>query len=229
MIFSNKKYNFNDITLNLNNTTLHQVSALKFLGVTIDNKLSWHNHIGDVCNKISKNIGVLYKLKMFPTNIKKILYYSLIYPYINYCNIAWANSTDYYITRLFKLQKRAVRVVSKASYYAHTRPLFLNLKILNLSNVNIYNVSIFMYLCSKNKIPLRISKQFNLNSSIHNYSTRNSINFHIPMIRTLVSKNSIFFKGPMVWKSIPHEIKNSPSLQCFKRKLKVTLFENQKC
>ena len=126
-------------------------------------------------------------MKIFPTNIKKILYFSLIYPYLNYCNIAWANSTDYYMTRLFKLQKRAIRVVSNTSFYAHTRPLFLDLKILNLNNVNIYNISIFMYLCGKNKkIPLRISMQFHLNTSIHKYFTRNSTNVHIPMIRTQV-------------------------------------------
>ena len=196
MIFSNKKCNFDNITLTMNNTSVSHVSTLKFLGVTIDHKLSWHNHISDVCNKVSRNIGIMSKLKMFPTNILKMLYYSLIYPYLNYCNIAWANSRDYYMTRLFKLHKRAIRVVSKVSFYAHTQNLFIDLKMLNLFNINFFNIAIFMYLCSKKKIPIRISTEFHLNSAIHNYSTRNSINFHIPMVRTLVSKNSIFFPRP---------------------------------
>ena len=211
----------------MNNVSVKQVSFMKFLGVTVDNKLSWHNHISDICNKVSRNIGIMSKLKMFPPSILKMLYYSLIHPYLNYCNIAWANCKDYHFTRLFKLQKRAIRVVSKASFYAHTQILFYDLKILNLFNLNIYNIAIFMYLCSKNKIPIRISTEFHLNSTIHSYSTRNSANFHVPTIRTCISKNSIFFLGPIVWKSLPSSIRASPSLQCFKRRLKLHLFGSQ--
>ena len=58
MIFTKKKINKDSITVKLGNSDIQRVSSTKFLGVTIDENLSWVNHVDVICNKISKNIGV---------------------------------------------------------------------------------------------------------------------------------------------------------------------------
>ena len=155
MIFTKRKVH-SHYTIKMGNENIKCVSSLKFLGVTIDNKLSWHEHIGIICNQISKGVGILNRLNMLPQFILKTIYNAILLPYLTYCNIAWCNSTDFYINRLYLLQKKAVRIISKTSYFAHTNPLFAKLNIFNVFDLNKYNVGIYMYLLSRGKVPCHI-------------------------------------------------------------------------
>ena len=72
------------------NTSLEVVVECTFLGVKLDRNLKFVNHIKYSCSKISKSIGILYKLKnVVPNYIFLILnlYHSLVYPYLIYCNV----------------------------------------------------------------------------------------------------------------------------------------------
>ena len=78
--------------LKINETEIQREQAPKFLGVIIDENLTWKNHIDLIENKISKNIGVLFKAsKVLNMTCLKNIYFSLIHSYINYANIAWAS------------------------------------------------------------------------------------------------------------------------------------------
>ena len=144
----------------------------------------------------------------------------MILSHINYCNIAWANGNDYFISKLHILQKKAVRLISNVPNNSHTLPIFHQLKLLNVYDINYFNIASFMFMCLNGLLPPYITAKFSLNNSIHNYMTRTASNFHLPQIRTNVSKNSIFFRGPILWNNIPINIKNSPSLNSFKKHFK---------
>ena len=83
-----------------------------------------------------------------------------------------------------------------------------------------YQLGIFMFLCHINLLPTSLLKYFSLNCNIHSYATRNAANFHMPKVRTSLLHKSIIYQGPVVWNSIPDEIRNSKSLNLFKIKLK---------
>ena len=89
MIFTKKKINKDSITVKLGNSDIQRVSSTKFLGVTIDENLSWVNHVDIICNKISKSIGVMYSLKSLPKNVLKMIYYSTVFPHLHYAITAW--------------------------------------------------------------------------------------------------------------------------------------------
>ena len=99
MIFTNKGINYDTIVVSLNNNNIDRCSSLMFLGVTIDSKLTWKEHIGVICTKISKGIGILNRFKHFPKNILIMIYNALVSPYFNYCNLAWGSATDYAMTK----------------------------------------------------------------------------------------------------------------------------------
>ena len=114
-------------------TILDEVSSITFLGVCVDNKLSWKCHIDNICKTISRNIGVMNKLKYcLPTSALKTLYSSLILPYLNYGVLAWGNTYQTCLDKLFLLQKKALRIVFNLHIRAHTDALFLEHKILKL-------------------------------------------------------------------------------------------------
>ena len=70
---------------------LKRVSVVKFLCISIDENLSWKFHIDHVSNKISKSVGIISRACfVLSTKTKLSLYYTLIYPYISYCNLVWS-------------------------------------------------------------------------------------------------------------------------------------------
>ena len=219
MTFTKKHVNLENKFIKMGNDNINCVSSLKFLGVTIDNKLTWHEHIGIICNRMSKGIGILNRLRFLPKPTLKTIYNAFILPHLNYCNVAWGNSSLCYLNRIYLLQKKAVRIISNSSYRAHTETLFAKLKILSVFDLNRYNTGIYMYLLHKNIVPSFISSCFIVNQEIHNYSTRSSANYHIPNIKTNASKFSLFYQGPVLWNSFSSDIRNCPSLNSFKRKL----------
>ena len=71
---------------------IEQVSQTSFLGVIINQNLSWKSHIGCITSKIAKSAGIIYKSKFYlPKQSLLSLYYALVYPYLHYCNLVWAS------------------------------------------------------------------------------------------------------------------------------------------
>ena len=91
----------------LNNTVIEKVTQTKFLGVTIDEKLTWKPHTDNICKIISRNIGIINKLKSyFPIRILLTLYSTLILPFLNYGVLAWGNSLITQLQKILLLQKK---------------------------------------------------------------------------------------------------------------------------
>ena len=93
MIFGTRHINNDTLHLYYNNQAINRVSSTKFLGVVIDEKLSWNHHTNQLCNTISRNIGILRKLQFLPRNVLKLLYHSLISSHLSYCATIWGFSS----------------------------------------------------------------------------------------------------------------------------------------
>ena len=107
MLFSNKRGN-PKLNVNIHNFHLEEKEVVTFLGVEIDNKLLWKSHIKHICSKISKSIGILRLLRFsFPKHVLKMIYMSLIYSYINYCNVVWGSAYINHLKPLVILQKKS--------------------------------------------------------------------------------------------------------------------------
>ena len=103
---------------------------VKYLGVLIDYKLSWNNHIDTILLKISRTVGLLLKLRHFvPFSTLISIYHSLIAPYLRYGLIAWGQASKSQLNKLLVLQKRALRFIHFAKPRDHAIPLFINTKI----------------------------------------------------------------------------------------------------
>ena len=105
------KHNLRNITICDMNVTC--TKNTKFLGVIIDNKLRWSDHINYIKNKISKSIGIINKTRNFLNkNTLRNLYYTFIYPYLIYCIEIWGNTNDIHLDPLIKIHKKSIRVIS---------------------------------------------------------------------------------------------------------------------
>ena len=206
-----------------------RVYETKFLGIIIQSNLKWNTHIGLLRNKISKTVGILSKLKNILTTAHlKTLYQSLIEPYLNYCCIVWASpEKSVLLEMLYKLQKRATRIILYANYQAHALPLFHKLNILTIYDLCKTQILRFVYMSRSGLLPNYLH-YFTSVKEKHCYATRSSNNNNL--YRTNSHKscrvNALVNRGPKYWNLLPMSLKTTPHLSLFKRSLKVHLIKD---
>ena len=196
----------------LNGNIINFVDNVKYLGVIVDKSLKFNSHLNDLGNKLSKNIGIMYKLRDFvPMNILRNLYFSFIYPYLNYCVIVWGHTNKIYLEKISILQKRVVRIINGANFLDHTNQLFIRSNILKLSDIYKFNIAIYMF-----KLKLRNQMDF----PDHYYNTRQRNRAVSSFERLNQTQRSIDYIGPKIWNDIPLNIASCNSIHVFKRKYK---------
>ena len=140
-----------DIAIHINNVPINKVPNFNYLGIMIDEHMSWENHIQMISMKISKIIGITKRLRyIFPQRILLTLYKSLIVSHLHYGILLWGKCA----ADLEKLQKRAVRVISFSRPIEHTEPIFKTLNLLKLKDIYILKVFKFYFKLSNNELPL---------------------------------------------------------------------------
>ena len=103
----------------------HPTPAIKILGVFFDPELNFKFHISSLHKKLSKSLYALCTVKN-TLNQKSLflLYNSIFHCHLLYAVHIWSCSSSGPINNLFKLQKSAIKIISRSSYNAHTEPLF---------------------------------------------------------------------------------------------------------
>ena len=171
----------------------------KFLGVFIDEKLFWKQHIDIVSSKISNSIGVLYKSRdVSRKQCLKQLYFTLIH---NYANIAWASTTKSKRERLYRCQKHAARVIYHKDWYTHASPLLNDMKALNVFKLNTFNILCFMYKCKQILNPPVFRNIFNHRTKTK-YALRYKNYVQEPLCRINFSQYFISYWGTNLWNKI---------------------------
>ena len=241
MIFSNIDIgDLNSHQPTMNNRPIERKYVAKFLGVLVDSRLQWTHHIKSLSTKMSRNCGILYKMKgILPQKAMLTLYHSFIQSHLNYCSLIWGLGSKNSLKSLFTCQKKAIRALipGYVNYYynrateeppKHTKQTFTELKILTVYTVILKNLMLFMY---KNKyltslIPIAITNLFGNNTQ--------GQSAEIFSERLITQVNSIFVKGERLYNEIclESEEANSPlptsvSAGSFKNRLKVYLITLQ--
>ena len=98
---------------------------MKFLGVLLDENLSWKAHIDTIGKKISKNLGILYKgRRTLNQKSTKQLYFSFIHSYLTYGSMAWASTNKTKLNNLLMHQKHAARIIFFKDKLTHAKPTY---------------------------------------------------------------------------------------------------------
>ena len=130
---------------NPGNEVILRVSETIFLGVFLDDNLTWKPHISLLASKLSKSIGIIHKSRFFlSTQSFPTLYNSMILPYLYYCNLTWGGTYKANLQRIVILQKRALRIVNNSTYDANTSPIFKELTLLKFHDTHSFQLG---FLC----------------------------------------------------------------------------------
>ena len=96
------------------------MQCVQFLGLHIDEKLDWHEHINKCKNKLTSALYVINKVNSYlPVSAFKTIYYTLVYPYLTHGIILWRSTYKTYLTKLYIIQKQIVRSILKRNIFGN--------------------------------------------------------------------------------------------------------------
>ena len=197
--------------INLDHHHISTTRSTSFLGLFLDDSLTWHSHIDKICTKIKTGCYVLRSLKScLLLNNLKMIYFSYIHSVITYGIIFWGNSSNSHV--VFKLQKRAIRIITNSTSRTSCRALFRELNILPFKSQ--YILSLIMYV-SKNL------NDFTFNSDRHPINTRQKNFLHPPLLRLSRYQKGVYYTGIKLFNSLPSKLKDRINDNAqFKKELK---------
>ena len=148
----NCKVNLNDFTLHIGEKLIDRigedlpVKSFKFVGLNIDENLSWKHHINKIKSKLAYINLLIGKCKyLLPTKVLIKLYNALYKPHLEFGILAWGTVPYNQLKGIVKSQKKCIRNIANKKSTSHTEPLFKEHKILKVIDIFIYNCKSFMY------------------------------------------------------------------------------------
>ena len=122
------------------------MNQINFLGVILDEKLTWKPQLTHLCIRVSQITGIMCKIRDSLTSDSLILIYnSTVYPLLLYCLAVWGRSFKTHIDTLFLAQKKIIRAISYKSRYEHTNPLFGQLNLSKLHDIILLQTCLFVF------------------------------------------------------------------------------------
>ena len=186
MLFKGKRKIRKGIEIKIDNRMINQVSETKFLGIYIDENLSWKSHIQNITQNVARATGILYKVRqILDTNTLRNLYFTFVYPYLTYCVHVWGNACKTYLTKLGKLQDKIMRIITYSTYKAHSDSLYNALKLLKIKDIHKLSIGIFMFKYINSELPDIFISMFKCRHQVHNYNTRQSHHLHLEKFKPI--------------------------------------------
>ena len=225
MIFSNKNV-ATDSNILINGADIERVGCTKFLGVLIDSKLTWKEHINKLKGKLSKSVSILYRCyKLIDENALKTLYYSLFLSYLTYCCEVWGTTYKSNLKCLCILQKKAIRIICKVEKFTGTAPLFSRLGLLKLEDIVKFKCCSIMFTAYRMELPSNLQCKFSLCHDQSKYNLRSRNKFKVSYVRTRKKQQCLSVLGVKLFNSLPISITSSPNIHLFKKHLKNHILE----
>ena len=215
----NTRFKNYSVNLFLNLTPIKQTHCTKYLGLNIDDKLSWSEHINNVRNTIIKYIGIFYKIRYkLPPHCLKNLYFATVYPHLLFGIELYANTCKSYLNELMILNNKILRVLQNKPLSENITNLYLHFNILPIDQLLLYQYALFAYKYyhNKNSLPDAFSEFLKANSEIHEHNIRRKNNLRLSSHSSSRGHRSISTQICKYWNELPNNLKELKSLQMFK-------------
>lgn len=228
IIHPNQKAKKHSLNITLNNVQIEQVQSFEYLGLTIQEDLHWDLQISKICTKMSRIAGVMGRLgnnvhNQFLTSI----YYAHIQSHISYMSPIWGHSlTEQQTASLQVAQNNAIRSIFRKEYYGHglsTIQIRRTHNIFTVRQVIKYNTAVLAFKIDKKII--KTDLVINLRADMSRYITRNAHSMHQRSFRTNIGRFCTSRVVAVEYNQIPNSIKNSETLNNFKKRIKTSILD----
>ena len=148
---------------------------IKYLGVYLDSNLSGNYHCDLLVKKLKRSNGMLCKARHFvPSQELRSIYYAIFSSHLTYGCQIWGQSINVHTEKVFKLQNRAMRIISFSDFYSNPHPIYKQYKIIKLNDFISLQNCMFVYDFLNNNLPTCFAQYFKLVKVIHSIGTKSS-------------------------------------------------------
>ena len=203
----------------IGNHTIECSQSVKLLGVQIDNKLNFNEHISKICKNVSKKLHALARISPFMSTKKlRILMKAFIESQFGYCPLIWMFHSRNINNRINHLHERALRIAYK-DFNSSFQELLEKDNSVTIHHRNLQKLATEMYKVKNGISPKMMQSVFN--EAPITYNLRNNRIWSTHNIRTVnYGTETLSFRGPKTWELLPDSIKGAKSLNEFKAKVK---------
>ena len=192
----------------------------KMLGITINNKLKFDNHVAKICRKVSQQIAVLKRIKkMLPFETRRDLYLAFILPHFNYCSETWNFCSKSAADKLERLNERAIRFVFRDKYTSYSE-LLNALGLSSLKQQRLIKITLSIFNAVHNSLAPKSIQDLIVHRKNVSYNLRGDYILSLPKPKsTTYGLNSVRYIGPKLWNSIPNMFRNITNFKSLKRSI----------
>ena len=207
----------NDFELKMGNHVISRTKTYKYLGLLVDEKFSWVDHINKVCWKLSQVAGVMFKIRtLLSKEAMMLVYHALVGSKLRYGLVCWATAAQCLLDKVTVIHNKIITYMTFSKRCSRMWPLYCQLNVLPLDILIKIEHAKTMYKFEKKMLPEVFENYFQKPTHQHNTrfaSTHN--NFALVRITSAKEKSMLKYIGPKVWADIPLHIKNASSLKVF--------------
>ena len=222
----NLNNNVRETPVEMNKNPVPQVNTFRCLGVDLDERSNWKNHIDSVRHTISAGIGAIKRIKPYvPHKTLQDVYKTLIQPHFDYRSPLWDNCGLELQDKLQRFHNRAVRVITGADYDVRSVEVLNTLGWETLANRRALNKLVFIHQILGDHTAPNLKDLFcRRNLSQNSYDLRNSeTDLTIKKPKTEFLKKAFGYSGAFLWNSLLQDVKKADSLKSFRTKAKLHL------
>ena len=212
LIHSNHRKPSSSLDVQLGGKSIEQVQTYKFLGVLVNDTLTWTDHVNLVCSKVSKGINLLRLISWFLPKESLVCYYNAyILPHFTYADSVWTTCTAAQNVKLERLQNYAARLILRQRREVSATCMREQLGWPTLASRRRLSEAVVTFRCTSGLSPLHLSTLFKSAVSIHCHGTRSasSNSLHLPRVATGFGKRSFAFRGAQLWNLLPPDLRQT--------------------
>ena len=209
----------------------HQIESedlVTLLGVTIDYKLSFENHIQELCQRASAQLNALKRLGYFiKPKTHKTMVQSFTLANFNYCPLVWYFTSAKQINKIEKIQERALRYISD-DYDSNKQQLLENNTFVSMEIKREQTLYMEIFRAFNDLNPPYMKEFFQKISFSYNFRLSDDL-LVLRVNQTTFGLRSIRYEGAVLWNHLPKSIKSSDTLKTFKKQIKSWIGPQCKC
>ena len=217
------------LNIEINNVKIPVQQSAKSLGVIIDGRLNFVEHVNILLRKSYFNLKLLYSNKqILSRKLRKILVESLVLSNFNYCSFVYGPFlTIREQQKIQRVQNSCVRFIFGLRKYDHISPQFRSLSWLNMLNRRKLQFAVFIKKIMLTSSPLYLRNKLVSRADIHNVNTRHRVLLAIPRHVTALFRRGFAYQAVHMYNSFTDILKLIPSINLFKKRFKQTLLNDQ--
>ena len=212
-----KKYQ--NVQLSLSNVKIHQVQTFKYLGVSLDENLTYNSHINRLIRNVSHKMYMLRRVSHLVTEKACILIYkSFILPHLEYGNILYINNTDKNLSKLQRLQNHCLKICMNLDNLTPTNLVHKKAKLNLLKDRRNAQLAKHMFLRTKNEKFIERN-----NPNVRQTRSMTVPKLYVPGFKNSISKKSVIYHGSIYWNKLNYNLKQIELKKVFDCKIKSKL------